>query len=485
MTHRDIQQLEPTGLWQAFVELNAIPRASKKETAVSQFVAGWGRKLGLETKTDSWGNVLIRKPGTKGYENHPTIVLQSHIDMVWQKNSSSDFDFETQGIQMLLDGDWVRARGTTLGADNGIGVATMLATLASKSMAHPPLECLFTIDEETGMTGAKELDPTWLTGKVLLNLDTEEDNSLTIGCAGGADVTAESTYEPEAIETGYVSFEIHVKGLKGGHSGMEIHLGRANANKVMNRLLFASGKMFGLRLAKLEGGGLRNAIPRESRAIVFIPKDNVRSFEQWLASHAAVIKAENSVTDPDLTVECQLIQASSSAVLPQSIQARLVSVVSGVLSGIHRMSPSIAGLVQTSNNLARVIVDQGKIVIMCLARSSVDSERDYLTDCLTSVLEQQGGDVQVSGQYPGWQPEPHSNIVQLMTTVYSELFGEPPHVEACHAGLECGIIGSKSPGMEMISFGPNIRGAHSPDECVQISSVQKFSRYYEEILRRL
>ncbi|MFO0940018.1 MAG: aminoacyl-histidine dipeptidase [Pirellulales bacterium] len=485
MTHSDIQRLEPTPLWQAFVELNAIPRASKKEAAVSQFVAEWGRKLSLETKTDSLGNVLIRKPGSKGYENHATIVLQSHIDMVWQKNSSSDFDFETQGIQMLLDGDWVRARGTTLGADNGIGVATMLSTLASNSMAHPPLECLFTIDEETGMTGAKELDPTWLTGKVLLNLDTEEDNALTIGCAGGADVTAESTYEPEAIEAGYTGFEIHVKGLKGGHSGMEIHLGRANANKVMNRLLYSSAKMFGLRLAKLEGGSLRNAIPRESRAIVFIPNNNVRSFEQWLTNQTAVIQAENSVTDPDLTVECKLTQAPSATVLSQPIQSTLFSVISGVLSGIHRMSPSIAGLVQTSNNLARVIVDQGKIVIMCLARSSVDSERDHLTDCLTSVLEQLDGEVRVSGQYPGWQPEPHSNIVQLMTKTYSELFGEQPHVEACHAGLECGIIGSKSPGMEMISFGPNIRGAHSPDECVQISSVQKFFRYFQEILRRL
>lgn len=481
----DVRRLEPSSLWNAFADLNAIPRASKKEAAVSAFVVGFGKQHGLETLSDKLGNVLIRKPGSQGYENHAPVVLQSHIDMVWQKNSNTNFDFDTQGIQMYVDLDWVRARGTTLGADNGIGVATILATIQSESMAHPPLECLFTIDEETGMTGAKELNPCWLRGKILLNLDTEEDNVLTIGCAGGADVTCVAAYQPEAVSTDFVSLQIQVKGLKGGHSGTEIHLGRANANKVMNRFLYHGAKHFGLRLAKLEGGSLRNAIPRESVALVCLPSNQVKQFQSWFEQETQLLLAENSLTDPDMKLECDSSNIKVGSVLPEVVLSKLISATSGVLSGIHRMSPSIPGLVQTSNNLARIVVDEGRIQVMCLARSSVNSERDYLTDVLTSVLDQLGGTIEIGGQYPGWQPEPSSKIVQIMRDVYQELFQESPHVEACHAGLECGIIGSKFPGMEMISFGPTIRGAHSPDECVQISSVQKFYRYYSEILKRL
>lgn len=484
-SHEPIRQLEPKSLWSAFADLNAVPRASKKEAAVSKFVADRGRKLNLPTKVDSLGNVLICKPGTAGYENHPTVVLQSHIDMVWQKNADTDFDFDTQGIQMFVDGDWVKAKGTTLGADNGIGVATIFSVLESTTLKHPPLECIFTIDEETGMTGAKELDSTWLKGRVLLNLDTEEDNVLTIGCAGGADVTAKATYAPEKVGAGMSAFKLQVRGLTGGHSGVDIHLGRANANKVMNRVLYLASKRFGLRLAQLEGGSLRNAIPRESVASVLLPTTQAAGFTDWLKTEKQTIQKENSVTDPNLQVEYQPLAELPADVLPAKVQQVLLSVVDGTLSGIHRMSPSISGLVQTSNNLARVVVQAGQITVMCLARSSVDSERDALSQSLTSVLEQLGGSVETSGEYPGWRPEPKSKIVQLMSLLYAEMFKEPAHVAACHAGLECGIIGDKFPGMEMISFGPNIYGAHSPDERVQISSVQKFYKYFIETLARL
>jgi dipeptidase D len=483
--HETIRKLEPTLLWNAFADLNAVPRGSKKEAAVTRFVAERGRKMGLETEVDSIGNVLIRKPASQGFEDRPTVVLQSHIDMVWQKNSDSEFDFDNHGIEMRLDGDWVRAHGTTLGADNGIGVASIFAVLESNSLTHPALECIFTVDEETGMTGAKSLDPSWLKGRVLLNLDTEQDNELTIGCAGGADVTSVSSYQPQSLDASYVGKKLLVRGLKGGHSGMEIHLGYGNANKIMNRILDGASHRFGLRLSSLEGGSLRNAIPRESTAIVVIPKQNLEGFMAWFTQLSAVIQAENAVTDPLLLIACESHDALPMSVLPVSVQKTLFATVFGVVSGIYRMSPSIGGLVQTSNNLARVIARDGEISIMCLARSSVDTERDALSESLASILSQLGGRVTIEGEYPGWQPVPTSDIVKKMSSLYEELFHEKPHVAACHAGLECGIIGSKYAGMEMISFGPNILGAHSPDERVQISSVQKFYRYFLETLARL
>lgn len=482
--HAELRELLPAGLWSAFADLNAIPRPSKNEAAVSKFIVERGKKLGLETTADALGNVLIRKPASAGYEAHQPIVLQSHLDMVWQKNSDCKFEFETQGIQMVVDGDWVRAKGTTLGADNGIGVASILTVLESKSLKHPPLECLFTIDEETGMTGAKEIDASWLKGRVLLNLDTEQDNELTIGCAGGVDVTANATYTPEPSSASAQFFQWSVRGLAGGHSGMEIHLGRGNANKIMNRLLWQAHRKFGLRVSRIEGGSLRNAIPRESTAVVSIPADQVDACLKWLNVEAATLQHENNVTDPQLQIAAAPVEGNF-AVIPVATQRTLFAAINGTLSGIYRMSPSIAGLVQTSNNLARVVASDGRITVMCLARSSVDSERDELARNLTSVLELLGGTVDVTGDYPGWQPEPESQLVKTMTNLYREMFKEEPHVAACHAGLECGIIGGKFPGMEMISFGPNILGAHSPDERVQISSVQKFWRFFTETLARL
>jgi dipeptidase D len=341
------------------------------------------------------------------------------------------------------------------------------------------------VDEETGMTGAKQLDPSWLKGKILLNLDTEQDNELTIGCAGGADVTAKASYEYAAVASGHTAIKIMVKGLTGGHSGMEIHLGRGNANKIMNRLLFLAAEQFGLRLVRLEGGSLRNAIPRESVAICFVPAAQTVAFKEWFECFQGIIRHENLVTDPNLLITYESVEGVPLQAMPIELQKHLFAAIDGVLSGIHRMSPSIAGLVQTSNNLARVVVDESSISVMCLTRSSVDTERDALAASLRSVLGILGGEVIVSGEYPGWQPEPTSKIVTLMRDLYRSMFQDEPHVAACHAGLECGIIGSKYPGMEMISFGPNILGAHSPDERVQVSSVRKFYRYFTKVLSSL
>lgn len=479
-----IRGLSPTPLWNYFADLNAVPRPSKREAQVIEFARKFGESLGLETMVDEVGNVIIRKPASPGREDRVPIVMQSHLDMVHQKNADTNFDFETQGIEMVVDGDWVKARGTTLGADNGIGVASIMTILASTDIEHPPLEALFTIDEETGMTGAQGLMGGLLRGKILLNLDTEEDNELTIGCAGGVDVTARHTYAPEAASAAAVGYRLFVRGLKGGHSGVDIHLGRANANKLMNRLLWGAARKFDLLTAEIDGGGLRNAIPRESVATVAIAPEHAAAFEAWIATEADVIRAEYSTTDPAANIGCEAVSVPAGT-LPGQLQRLLLGTIYTCPSGIWRMSPEIEGLVQTSNNLARVLVKEGEIMIGCLTRGSVNSERDDLANALTAAFELTGATVEQSGAYTGWQPEPESAIVKLMSSLYAELFNDQPHVLACHAGLECGILGRNYPEMQMISFGPNIYGAHSPDERVQISSVQKFWKFLLETLKRI
>lgn len=479
----EISQLEPQGLWKNFASLNAVPRASKKEQQVIQFAKEFGESLGLETLVDEIGNVIIRKPATTGMEDRIPVVLQSHLDMVHQKNNDTDFDFATQGIRMQVEGDWVSAEGTTLGADNGIGVAAIMAILQSSDIPHPPLEALFTIDEETGMTGAKGLKGGLLHGGILLNLDTEDDDELTIGCAGGVDVTAKGNYEGEETPHGYHGFRLTVKGLKGGHSGMDIHRGRANANKLMNRLLWRSSHHFGLRVSTIDGGGLRNAIPRESVAQVAVPENQVDAWNQWLEKESQSLVTEYQSTDPDLTV---IVDSETvESLLPESLQFPLLGAIYGCVSGVYRLSPDIPDLVETSNNLARVLVKDGDFTIACLTRSSVDAQRDDLASSLSAVFQLTGASIETSGDYPGWPPAPSSSIVTLMSKLYQELFSAEAHVAACHAGLECGILGTNYPDMEMISFGPNIRGAHSPEECVQISSVQKFWGYLLETLKRI
>jgi dipeptidase D len=444
----------------------------------------FGTALALETTVDKVGNVIIRKPASPGREDRTPIVMQAHLDMVCQKNANTKFDFDSQGIEMLVDGDWVRAKGTTLGSDNGIGVASIMTILASTDIEHPALEALFTIDEETGMTGAKAFQGGLLNGRILLNLDTEEDNELTIGCAGGVDVTCAGMYQPEQTPSDIRGYRLTIRGLTGGHSGVDIHLGRANANKLMNRLLWGAAQEFGVRVAHVDGGGLRNAIPRESFAVVAVPKKLGDGFGAWVEAQFALIRNEYETTDPHAEITIDEV-VPPEEVLPENLQKSLLAAIYAATCGIYRMCPEIEGLVQTSNNVARVLVGEGKLTVGCLTRSSVNSERDDLAHALCAVFGLTGAEVTAAGDYPGWQPNPDAKIVAMMSNLYEEMFGEPAHVAACHAGLECGILGANYPDIEMISFGPNIRGAHSPDERVQISSVQKYWKFLLEALRRI
>lgn len=478
-----IRQLEPKALWNHFCDLNAVPRASKKEEQVIAFMMDFGNRLGLPTSRDVTGNVIIKKPASKGMEGRPTVALQSHLDMVHQKNADTEFDFSSQGIRMLLEGDWVSADGTTLGADNGIGVAAIMTLLASDEFGHPPLEALFTIDEETGMTGAKGLEGGLLSAKCMLNLDTEDDDELTIGCAGGVDIIGQGRYQTQPAFDHSEFFSVKLSGLTGGHSGMDIHRGRGNANKLMNRFLASATAKFSLQLAELDGGGLRNAIPRESVAIVAVKRENKDAFLSHLTELEAVYKQEYATTDPGVSLEAE--STTSREVLLPEFQGRFLRALYALPNGIYRMSPDVEGLVQTSSNLARVLVKEGSFSAQCLCRGSVNSEKDDMAKALKAALELADASVHFEGGYPGWAPKPGSDIVKLMSGLYQEMFQEPAHVKACHAGLECGILGQNYPDMEMISFGPNIRGAHSPDERVQVSSVQKTWKLLLKTLERV
>jgi dipeptidase D len=479
-----VRQLEPTALWNFFADLNAVPRASKKEERVIQFIKNFGESLGLPTRVDHIGNVIIKKPASPGKENRKTIVMQSHLDMVHQKNADTNFDFDQEGINMLVDGKWVKAQGTTLGADNGIGVASIMAILASKDISHPPIEALFTIDEETGMTGALQLKGGLLEGKILLNLDTEDDRELCIGCAGGVDVTAQGDYSTERITFPHKTFRLTVKGLTGGHSGMDIHKGRGNANKLLNRILFSAAQQFDIAIHEIDGGSLRNAIPREAFAIVVVTEEYEDAFQQYVNMEQRILQSEYRTTDPKLSVVLQSTD-SPGDILTKDFQASLLRSIYACPNGIYRMSPDIPDLVQTSNNLARVIVSEEAFTIQCLTRSSVDSEKMDLAYAIQSCFELLGADVIFSGDYPGWTPRPDAGIVKLMSELYRDMFKEEPIVNACHAGLECGILGRNYPQMEMISFGPNIHGAHSPDEKVEVGSVQKYWGFLLEVLGRV
>lgn len=476
-----IRKLEPTVMWNNFADLNAVPRPSKKEERVIQFIKSFGETLNLPTYVDEVGNVIIKKPATKGMEDRVTIVLQSHLDMVHQKNAATNFDFNTQGIEMFVEGDWVKANGTTLGADNGIGVASIMALLESIIIPHPALEALFTIDEETGMTGALALKGGLLDGSIMLNLDTEDDDELTIGCAGGVDITATGTYTSEATKHN-MAYKISVKGLTGGHSGMDIHRGRGNANKIMNRLLLNLTRDLTIEIASIDGGSLRNAIPRESVSVITVGDAN--NLKKSIQEFESIIQAEYKTTDPHVIITIDETEVPTQ-VVSADFQYKLLRSIYACPFGIYRMSSDIAGLVQTSNNVARVIVKDGAYQIQCLTRSSVDSEKLDLQHAITSTFELMGANIVAAGSYPGWTPKPSAPIVKLMSDLYKERYHSEAKVSACHAGLECGILGTNYPDMQMISFGPNIKGAHSPDERAQISSVQKYWGFLLETLVRI
>ncbi|WP_299001290.1 aminoacyl-histidine dipeptidase [uncultured Tenacibaculum sp.] len=478
----EIRNLEPKAVWKNFADLNAVPRPSKKEERVIQFMVDFGKKLNLETMVDKVGNVIIRKPASTGMEDRKTVVMQSHLDMVHQKNADTVFDFDTEGIKMFVDGDWVKAEGTTLGADNGLGVAAIMGVLESTDIPHPAIEALFTIDEETGMTGAMGLEGGLLEGEILLNLDTEEDDEIGMGCAGGVDVTATRSYNKEATPENTIAYEISVTGLNGGHSGMDIIKGLGNANKIMNRLLFDGFTNFGLRVAEINGGSLRNAIPRESFSTVVIDAVSKEPFLFEIHELINNIKAEFLTLEPNLSIELKEVETPKT-VMDLGVQEGLIKAVYTALNGVYRMSPDIEGLVETSNNIARIIVKDGAIKIGCLTRSSSETNKWDLANSLRSAFELAGFDVEFSGAYPGWLPNVNSEILKTVTDLYEELHNEKPIVAACHAGLECGILGQNYPEMDMVSFGPNIKGAHSPDERAQISSTQKFWKFLLEILK--
>jgi len=479
---KEVRALEPKELWNNFADLNAVPRGSKKEERVRQFMVDFGNKLQLETIVDSIGNVIIKKPASKGMENRKAVVLQSHLDMVHQKNSDTDFNFDTDGIKMKVDGEWVRAEGTTLGADNGLGVAAIMSILESSEILHPALEALFTIDEETGMTGAMGLQAGYLNGEILLNLDTEEDDEIDIGCAGGIDITVENDYHEVSSPVNSIGYTISVTGLNGGHSGMDIHKGLGNANKIMNRILYAVQDL--ARVSEISGGSLRNAIPRESFTKLSVYNASKASFLKTIRRISKEIKDELKTVDPNLTIEITETE-SPKKVMTLISQNALIASIYAAHNGVYRMSNDMEGLVETSNNVARITVKDGSITILCLTRSSVESSKFDLANTLKSTFELAGYKVTLSGSYPGWKPNVNSPILGLLSKTYEKLFNSKPGIMACHAGLECGILGTNYPDMDMISFGPTIQGAHSPDERANIKSSQKFWKFLLTILENI
>jgi dipeptidase D len=483
----EVANLDPAIVWTHFEQLNAVPRPSKQEERVIAFMKSFGEALGFETIVDSVGNVVIKKPATPGREDRQTVILQSHLDMVHQKNTVTDFDFQTQGIESYIDGEWVKAKGTTLGADNGMGAASMMAVLASTDIEHGPIECLFTIDEETGMTGAQNIDQGLLTGKILINTDTEDEGELCIGCAGGVDTTVTLKYEKVAVEDAsqLSGFKVSVTGLMGGHSGCEIHLGRGNANKIMNRLLQATEEEYQTQIISIHGGSLRNAIPRESFATVTVPSSQSIEFQQAIAKLFGQIQQDYQTTDPEMVVKIEPFDEPLAAVMDPASQQQFLAAVATAPNGVHKMSEAVSGLVETSTNLSKVELNDGQASIQFLTRSSVEVGRDELAGMIQANFERIGATVEHAGSYPGWEPNADSDIKRLMIGVYEDLYGSTPIVNAVHAGLECGILGSRYPGMDMISFGPTIKHPHSPDEKCHIPSVKKYWDYLLAVLEKI
>ncbi len=480
----NVRDLEPKGVWNHFEDLNAVPRPSKKEEKVISFMENFAKSLNLDYEIDAVGNVIVRKPASPGMENRRAVVLQSHLDMVHQKNGDTDFDFDTQGIQSYIDGDWVKAKGTTLGADNGMGVAAIMTVLSSSEIAHPPLEALFTIDEESGMTGAHNLQGGVLKGEILMNLDTEDDDELSIGCAGGIDTNVNWNYSERNASSGFMGLELSVKGLFGGHSGMDIICGRGNANKIMNRLLWNTGANFGLQLSSLDGGSLRNAIPRESTAVLALDKNQLADFKNYISSMTDGLKSEFATTDPDLEITLKEVNIPER-VMEMEDQNKFILAIQCSHEGIRRMSPDVDDLVESSNSMARVQLKNGNATVQCLTRSDRELAKMDTAYSVAAPFHLIGAEVEHSGSYPGWKMDPNAPMLGLMRDLYIELYKENPKVMACHAGLECGLLGQNYPEMEMISFGPTIRHPHSPDEKVNIASVAKFWNYFVEALKRV
>jgi len=476
--------LNPRELWHYFEEICQIPRPSKKEGKILKYLTDFAKEHGLDYRSDQIGNLLISKPGTKGNEKKKIVVLQSHVDMVCEKNSDVEHNFDKDPIVPRIDGEWVKGTGTTLGADDGIGIALQLALLAAKDIEHGPLECLFTVDEETGLTGAFGLEKDFLKGNILLNLDSEDDGELFIGCAGGIDTTADFQYQRVNNETDHVAYKISVSGLKGGHSGDDINKGRGNANKILTRILWNCERMFEMRLAQMDGGNLRNAIAREAFAIVTVPKRSQKDLETKVKEYAKNIGLEQKTNEPDLKITVHET-AMPECLIDFITQNKMLNALYACPHGVIGMSPDIPDLVETSTNLASVKMSTKDIIVATSQRSSVDTLKRDIADMVKSVFQLAGARVKHGDGYPGWKPDMKSEILYITRTSYKDLFGEDPKVLAIHAGLECGLFGEKYPGMDMISYGPTIKGAHSPDERLHIPTVEKFWKLTVEILKNI
>lgn len=479
-----MKNLTPQAVWENFYSLTQIPRPSGQKQQVTDFLADYGRQLGLETIVDAMGNVIIRKPASPGYEDHPGVILQGHSDMVPQKNNDTVFDFSTDPIQAYVDGEWVTAKGTTLGADNGIGVAAAMAILADKDAVHPPLEVLITVDEETGMYGAFALEGGLLQGKTLLNLDSEAEGELYVGCAGGVDTTAKFDYTPVEVEAGDIAIRVSLTGCKGGHSGCDIHLQRANANKLLFRFLKDAVANYEARLACVEGGSLRNAIPREASAVITVPAEALDEIMDLVAEYEDLFVVEYDGIEDNIRLTAEQVDCPATQ-LPEDVQDFLIHAIIACPHGVYRVIPEMPDVVETSNNLAMVKTTSDTIIVYCLTRSSVESRKEELQDIIHSVFAMAGAEVEFSGSYPGWKPNLNSRILDVMKTTYQTNYGVEPRIIIIHAGLECGIIGRNYPGMDMISFGPTIKYPHSPDERVEIASVQKFYDFLLATLQAL
>ena len=479
-----IQELQPSGIWKNFHSLTQIPRPSKKEAKVIAFMKQWGEDHGLETMVDECGNVIIRKPATPGMENRKGVILQAHLDMVPQKNDGNPHDFENDPIETHIEDGWVKANGTTLGADDGLGAAAAMAVLEATDIEHGPVEALFTIDEETGMTGANALKPGVLQGDILLNMDSETEGELYVGCAGGVDTIGTWTPRYEDVPAGMVAYKLFVKGLKGGHSGMDINLGRANANKVLNTMMLMAAEKYGLRMACIDGGSLRNAIPREATAIVIVPEAKKAEFEEYAKEYEEIVKEEFEGIEPEMAILCEPAEMPKQ-VIDLTTQDNLFCAIARYPNGVIAMSSDFEGTVETSSNLATINMDEGKIVCAALTRSLVDADKDKLAAQIRKNLTDNGAEAYSTGDYPGWKPNINSPILNTMKAVYQEKFGKEPKVMVIHAGLECGILGSKYPHWDMVSFGPTLVHPHSPDEALLIESVQPFWDFVVETLKNI
>lgn len=479
-----IKNLEPKIVWEYFYQLTQVPRPSKHEDKIQDFIENFGKNLGLETIKDETGNIIIRKPATPGMEDRKGVVLQGHLDMVPQANSDKKHDFTTDPIEAYIDGDWVTANGTTLGADNGMGVAAAMAILASKDIVHGPVEALFTADEETGMAGAFGLKAGVLHGDILLNMDSEDEGELYVGCAGGIDGTFSFDAKLKEAPNHHSAFRISVTGLKGGHSGMDIPLERGNANKILFRYLHLASERYKAHIMDVQGGSLRNAIPREAFATLIVPETVAQDIPGCIARFEEIVKKELASADPGLKISVEPVEMPEK-VISDGVQSRIIKAVNGCPNGVIRMSMDMPGLVETSSNLAVVKLDGDKLVVQCLLRSSVDSAKEDLANSIGSVFHLADAEVEFTGEYPGWKPNMDSEILKVMQDTYQKMHNKIPEIKAIHAGLECGLLGGVYPNWDMISFGPTIRSPHSPDEKVNIETVGKFYNWLLETLKNI